>query len=65
MSEKIQGKRAATNELAQKKRETASAAPLKLSDISLGGNQTTQPRRTVVLEWSDDDEDLVAPPPST
>ena len=65
MSEKIRGKRAATDEPAQKKRKTAAAAPLKLGDISLGGDQTTQTQRTAVFEWSDDDEISVAAPPST
>ena len=43
----------------------ATIAPLKLGGISLGGDQTTRTRRTVVFEWSDDDEILVAPSPST
>jgi len=38
VSEKIQGKRAAADELARKKRKTAAAAPLKSSSISLGGD---------------------------
>ena len=42
VSAKIWGKRAAADELAQKKRKTAAAAPLKLGDISLGGDQTTR-----------------------
>ena len=62
VTEKIQGKRAAADELAQKKRKTAAAAPLKLGGISLGRDQTTRTRRATVIEWSDDDEDLVAPP---
>ena len=65
MTEKTRGKRAATDELAQKKRKTAAVAPLRLGGISLGGDQTTRTRRTVVLEWSDDDEDLVVSPPIT
>ena len=65
VSEKVQGKRAATDEPARKKRKTAAAGPLKPGGISLGGNQTTRTRRTAVLEWSDDDETSVAPPPST
>ena len=64
MTEKIRGKRAAADEPAQKKRKTAAAAPLKLGDISLGGDQTTRTWRAVVIEWSDDDEDPVAPPRS-
>ena len=39
--------------------------PLKLSNISLGDDQTTWTRRNMVFEWSDDDEVSVAPPPST
>ena len=35
---KVQGKRAAADELAQKKRKTAAATPLKLGGISLGGD---------------------------
>ena len=65
MSEKIWGKRAAADEPAQKKRNMAGAAPLKPGGISLGGDQTTQTRSTIMSEWSDDDEVLVAPPPST
>ena len=38
MSEKIRGKRAATDELARKKRNTVAAAPLKPGGISLGGD---------------------------
>ena len=38
VTEKIQGKRAAADEPAQKKRKTAAAAPLKLGGISLGGD---------------------------
>ena len=40
-------------------------APLKPDDISLGSDHTTRTRRTAVFEWSDDNEILVAPPPST
>jgi hypothetical protein len=49
VSEKVRGKRAAADELAQKKRNTAVAAPLKPGDISLGGDQTTRMRRTAVF----------------
>ena len=42
VSEKVQGKRAAVDEPAQKKRKTAGAAPLKPGDISLGGDRTTR-----------------------
>ena len=38
VSEKIWGKRAAVDELAQKKRKTEGAAPLKPGGISLGGD---------------------------
>ena len=61
MSEKSWGKWAAVDEPAQKKRRTAAAAPCKPGGISLGGDQTTRPRRAAVIEWSDDDENLVAP----
>ena len=64
-SEKVQGKRPATDEPAQKKRKTAAVGPLKPGGISLGVDQTTRTRRTAVLEWSDDDETSVAPPPNT
>ena len=40
--EKVQGKRAVTDEPARKKRKTAGVAPRKPSGISLGGDQTTQ-----------------------
>ena len=40
------------------------AAPRKPGGISLGGDQTTRPRRATVIEWSDDDKDTVPPPPS-
>ena len=53
------------DESARQKRKTAAAAPLKLGSISLGGDQTTRTERTVVFEWSDDDEIPVTPPPST
>ena len=65
VSEKIWGKRAAADELAQKKRKTAGTAPLKPGGISLGGDQTTQTRSAAMSEWSDDDRAPVAPPPST
>jgi len=39
--EKVQGKRAAADEPAQKKRKTMAAAPHKWGSISLGGDQTT------------------------
>ena len=64
-SEKVRGKRPAADEPAQKKRKTATAAPRKPGNISLGGDQTTRTRRTAVIEWSDDDEVPVFPPPST
>ena len=62
-SEKVRGKRPAVDEPAQKKRKTAPAATIKPGDISLGGDQATRTRRAMVIEWSDDDEDPVAPPP--
>ena len=65
VSEKIRGKRPAEDELAQKKRTTTAAAPRKPGGISLGDDQTTQTRRTVVFDWSDDDEVLMTPPLST
>ena len=43
----------------------AATGPLKPGNISLGGDHTTQQRRTMVHEWSDDDETSVAPLPST
>ena len=50
VSEKVRGKRAAEDEPVRKKRKTAATGPLKPSDISLGGDQITRTRRTVVLE---------------
>ena len=41
MSEKAQGKRAAVDELAQKRRKTAGSASIKPGGISLGDDQTT------------------------
>ena len=64
VSEKARGKRAATDEPAQKRRKTAAAAPIKPGDISLGDDQTTRTRRTAVFDWSDDDEVPTAPTPS-
>ena len=64
VSEKARGKRATADKPAQKKWKTVAAAPLKPGGISLGGDQTTRTRRTAVFEWSDDDEVLMAPPPS-
>ena len=43
----------------------ANVAPYKLGGISLGGGQTAQTQSAVMSEWSDDEEALVAPPPST
>ena len=65
VSEKIQGKRAAVDEPAQKRRKTATAAPIKPGSIWLGDDQTTRTRRTAVFDWSDDDEAPMDPPPST
>jgi len=58
-SEKVQGKRPAVDEPAQKKRKIAPTAPIKPGGISLGGDQATRTRRAAVIEWSDDDEDPV------
>ena len=63
--EKVQGKRVARDELAQKKRKTAGVAPHKPSGISLGGAQTTRTQSAAVSEWSDDNGAPVVPPPST
>ena len=52
------------DELAWKKGKMADSAPLKSGGISLGGDQTTRTRSTMMFEWPDDDEVLVAPPPS-
>ena len=65
MSEKVQGKRAAADEPAQKKRKMADTTPLKPGGISLGGDQTTRAWSIAMSEWSNDDKVLVAPPPST
>ena len=65
VSEKVQGKRAAKNESARKKRRTTDVAPRKPGFISLGGGQTARTQSAVVSEWLDNDEALVAPPPST
>ena len=65
ISEKVQGKRVATDEPAQKKRKTMGVAPRKPSGISLGGDQTTWMQSVAMSEWSDDDGALVAPPSST
>ena len=40
-------------------------APRKPGGISLDDDQTNRTRRTVVFDWSDDDEVLANPPPST
>ena len=63
--EKVQGKRAVTDELARKKRKTAGVNHRKPGDISLGGDQTTRTRSAAMSEWSDDDGALVAPSLST
>ena len=52
VSEKVQGKRAAADESAWKKRKTAGAAPLKPGGISLGGDQATRTWSTMMFEWS-------------
>ena len=48
VSEKIQGKRVATDEPAQKKRKTVRLAACKSGGISLGGDQTTQTQSAAV-----------------
>ena len=63
--EKVRGKRAVVDELARKKRKTMGVVTHKPGGISLGGDQTTRMRSTAMFKWSDDDEVLVAPPPST
>ena len=50
--------------MAQKRRKTAGTASYKPGSISLSDDQATRSRRTTVLEWSDDDEDLTARLPS-
>ena len=65
MPTKNKGKRPAEDELAQKKRKTAATAPRKPGGISLDDDQTNQTQRTTVFDWSDDDEILMNPPPST
>ena len=65
VSAKTRGKRLAEDEPAQKKRKTAATAPRKPGGISLDDDQTNQTRRTVVFDWSDDDEILMNPLPST
>ena len=65
VSEKARGKRAAVDEPAQKRRKTATTAPIKLGGISLGDDQTTRTRRTAVFDWSDDDKVPTDSPPST
>lgn len=41
------------------------AVPHKPGSILLGGDHTTQMRSAAMFEWSDNDEVLVAPSPST
>ena len=62
---KNKGKRPAEDEPAQKKRKIVATAPRKPSGISLDDDQTNRTRRTAVFDWSDDDEILTNPPPST
>ena len=64
MSEKVRGKRAATDEPDRKKRKTMGVAPRKPGDISLGGDHTIRTQGTAMFEWLDDDRAPVAPPPS-
>ena len=63
MLENVQGKRAAIDELARKKK-TVSVSPHKPGGISLG-DQTIRMQSAAMSEWLDDDKALVAPPPST
>ena len=65
MSEKVHGKRPAVDEPVQKRRKTVSSHAHKPGSISLGEDRTVRPRRTAVLEWSDDDDDQSVLPPST
>ena len=65
VSEKVHEKRPAVDEPIQKRRKTASSTAHKSGGISLGDDRTTRPQRTAVLEWSDDDENQTAHPPST
>ena len=65
VSAKMRGKRSAEDEPAPKKRKTAVTAPCKLGRISLDDDQTNQTRRTMVFDWSDDDEILTNPFSST
>ena len=62
VSEKVQGKRVAIDELARKKRKTAGAAPRKSGGISIGGDPTTRTQSVAMSEWSDDDGAPTAPP---
>ena len=65
MLEKVRGKRVVKDELARKKRRMADVAPHKPVGISFGGDWTARTQSAAMFEWSDDDEALVAPPPST
>ena len=65
VSEKVRGKRAATDEPAHKKRKIVGAAPLRLGNISLGSGQITRTQSAAMSEWSNDDGAPVAPPLST
>ena len=64
VSEKIHGKRPAVDEPVQKRRKTTGSTTHKSGGISLGDDRTERPQRTVVLEWSDDDENQTVHPPS-
>ena len=63
--EKVQGKRAAKDEPARKKRRMVNVALRKPVGISFGGDRAARTQSTAMSEWSDDDEMPVAPPPST
>ena len=60
VSKKVWGKRAAKDEVAQKKRRTVDVSPRKPGSISLGGGQTTQMQSAAISEWSNEDEAPVA-----
>ena len=64
VSAKTRGKRPAEDEPAHKKRKIAATAPRKPGGISLDDDQTNRTQRTVVFDWSNDDEILMNPPPS-
>ena len=62
VSEKIRGKRPAVDEPVQKRRKPTGSTTHKSGDISLGDDRTARPRRTIVLEWSDDEDNQTTHP---